>query len=130
MASPYQGAHRRRTSMTKHRRIIGALAAGLAAIVSIGSLTVVGNSDARSVNGTIWVANRGDHTIKGFDADTGSVAHTVAMRPGSQPGDLAYAKGKVYVAEEFGTPPAIAIVDAEAGEIIDRIIFEPGSRPH
>jgi outer membrane protein assembly factor BamB len=116
--------------MTKHRRNMGAFVAGLAAIASIGSLTLVGNSDGRSVNGTIWVANRGDHTIKGFDADTGSVVHTVAMRPGSQPGDLAYAKGKLYVAEEFGTPPAIAIVDAEAGEIIDRILLEPGSRPH
>ena len=85
--------------MTKHRRVIGAFVAGLAAIASIGSLTLAGNSHRQSVNGTIWVANRGDHTIKGFDADTGGVVHTVAMRPGSQPGDLAYAKGKVYVAE-------------------------------
>ena len=81
--------------MTKHRRIIGALVAGLAAIASIGSLTLAGNSARQSVNGMIWVANRGDHTIKGFDADTGSVVRTVAMRPGSQPGDLANAKGKV-----------------------------------
>jgi DNA-binding beta-propeller fold protein YncE len=116
--------------MTKHRRIIGALVAGLASIASIGSLTLAGNSHRQSVNGTIWVANRGDHTIKGFDADTGSVVHTVAMRPGSQPGDLAYAKGKVYVAEEFGTPPAIAIVDAEGGEVVNRIFMDAGSRPH
>jgi outer membrane protein assembly factor BamB len=51
-------------------------------------------------------------------------------RPNSQPGDLAYAKGKLYVAEEFGTPPAIAIVDPETGVVFDRIFLAPGSRPH
>ena len=71
-----------------------------------------------SVNDTIWVANRGAHTIRGFDAATGVEVQTVAMAPNSQPGDLAYAKGKLYVAEEFGTPPAIAIVDVETGEIL------------
>lgn len=56
--------------------------------------------DARdgSINGIIWVANRGAHTIRPFDADTGAVAHTVSMAPNSQPGDLAFAQGKVYVA--------------------------------
>jgi hypothetical protein len=32
------------------------------------------------------------------------VLHTVSMAPNSQPGDLAHAKGKLYVAEEFGAP--------------------------
>src|SRR5262245_34338387 len=127
---PDQGAHRRRLSMTRHRRIIGALVAGLTASAWIGSPTLAGNSERRSANGTFWVANRGDHTIRGCDADTGSVVHDVALRPGSQPGDLAYAKGKLYVSEEFGTPPAIAIVDVDAGEIIHRIFLAPGSRPH
>jgi DNA-binding beta-propeller fold protein YncE len=85
---------------------------------------------AVDVNGIIWVANRGAHTIRAFDADTGAVVHTVSMAPNSQPGDLAFAKGKVYVAEEFGTPPAIAIVDAELGLVINRIILPAGSRPH
>ena len=44
--------------------------------------------------------------------------NTIAMAANSQPGDLAYAKGKLYVAEEFGTPPAIAILDAETGDLI------------
>lgn len=83
-----------------------------------------------SVNGIIWVANRGAHTIRGFDADTGAVVHTVSMAPNSQPGDLAFAKGKVYVAEEFGTPPAIAIVDAATGIVLNRILLPPASRPH
>jgi DNA-binding beta-propeller fold protein YncE len=56
--------------------------------------------------------------------------NTVAMRSGSQPGDLAYANGKLYVAEEFGTPPAIAIVDAETGVVAKRIDLPAGSRPH
>jgi hypothetical protein len=50
------------------------------------------------------------------------------MRANSQPGDLAFAKGKLYVAEEFGTPPAIAIVDAESGAVLGRIFTGP--RPH
>jgi outer membrane protein assembly factor BamB len=52
------------------------------------------------------------------------------MAPNSQPGDLAYAKGKLYVAEEFGTPPAIAIVDVETGVVLSRIVMPTGSRPH
>src|SRR5437764_985185 len=43
-------------------------------------------------------------------------------------GDLAYAKGKLYVAEEFGSPPAIAVVDAESGDVVSRIFTGP--RPH
>jgi len=50
------------------------------------------------------------------------------MAPNSQPGDLAYAKGKLYVSEEFGTPPAIAIVDASTGIVLKRILTGP--RPH
>jgi len=84
----------------------------------------------RAVNDTIWVANRGAHTIREFDATTGAVVRTVAMTPNSQPGDLAYAKGKIYVAEEFAAIPAIAIVDAETGEVKSRIFTPAGSRPH
>jgi hypothetical protein len=78
----------------------------------------------------MWVANRGAHTIRAFDAGTGAVVHTVSMSANSQPGDLAFAKGKIYVAEEFGTPPAIAIVDAGTGLILKRIILPAGARPH
>lgn len=114
--------------MSNKRRLAGAFLAGLIGVV--GSLGMAGDEPKRSVNGTIWAANRGAHTIRGFDAATGAVVHTVAMAPNSQPGDLAYAKGKLYVAEEFGTPPAIAIVDAETGTIVNRIVLAAGARPH
>jgi DNA-binding beta-propeller fold protein YncE len=106
-------------------RTIFALLAGLAVLVApaLGS-----NPDRRELNGTIWAANRGAHTIRGFDAATGDVVRTVDMRAASQPGDLAYAKGKLYVAEEFGSPPAIAVVDAESGDLVSRIFTGP--RPH
>jgi DNA-binding beta-propeller fold protein YncE len=120
--------------MSKHSRTITACLAGLIAIVGIGlavSVAGAGPPDRLTkVNGTIWVANRSAHTIRGFDAGTGEVVRTVDMRSGSQPGDLAYARGKLYVAEEFGTPPAIAIVDADTGAVIGRILLAPGSRPH
>jgi DNA-binding beta-propeller fold protein YncE len=116
--------------MSKRRQIITAFVAGLVAIAVIASLAAASSADRRALNGTIWVANRGANTIRGFDAATGEVERTVDMRSGSQPGDLAYAKGKLYVAEEFGTPPAIAIVDPETGVVTNRIFLAPGSRPH
>jgi DNA-binding beta-propeller fold protein YncE len=87
-----------------------------------------------NVGGTVWVANRGAHTIQGFDAETGTVVQTIAMAPSSQPGDLAYARGKLYVAEEFGAAPGVAIVDLDSGEI-RRIPIGPtppaaSARPH
>jgi len=116
------------------KRCLMAFLVALVGIVGIGlipSFAGAGGQDRlTNVKGTVWVANRGDHTIRGFDATTGDVVTTVAMRNGSQPGDLAYARGKLYVAEEFGTPPAIAIVDAETGVITQRIELAPGSRPH
>jgi DNA-binding beta-propeller fold protein YncE len=116
--------------MNKHARIIVALLAGVVAVTMIVSVAFAGQRDNRDVNGTIWVANRGANTIRGFDAATGSVVRTVAMAANSQPGDLAYAKGKLYVSEEFGSPPAIAIVDAGTGEVLKRIFMPVGSRPH
>ncbi len=113
--------------MSNQRRIASMFLAGLACA---GSLGVAGHKPHRSLNGTIWVANRGAHTIQGFDSRTGAVVGTVAMAPNSQPGDLAYAKRKLYVAEEFGTPPAIAIVDPDAGVVRQRIVFAAGARPH
>jgi DNA-binding beta-propeller fold protein YncE len=120
--------------MSKQSRIITAFLAGLIAIVGIGLVVSVAGAEPpdrlTNVKGTIWAANRGDHTIQGFDARTGEVVRTVAMAPSSQPGDLAYARGKLYVAEEFGTPPAIAIVDPETGVVTERIQMAQGSRPH
>lgn len=98
-------------------------------MIAAGSLALASGADHRAVNGTIWVANRGAHTIRGFDAATGDLVNTIAMAANSQPGDLAYAKGKLYVTEEFGTPPAVAIVDPETGDV-HRITFPSGSRPH
>lgn len=98
-------------------------------MIAAGSLALASGADHRAVNGTIWVANRGAHTIRGFDAATGDLVNTIAMAANSQPGDLAYAKGKLYVTEEFGTPPAVAIVDPETGDV-HRITFPAGSRPH
>ena len=114
--------------MGKYRHLAHPFAAILIGVIVIGGLALA--TEQRSVNGTIWVANRGAHTIRGFDADTGAVVQTVAMSPNSQPGDLAYGKGKLYVAEEFGTPPAIAVVDAESGVVVTRIFLPAGSRPH
>jgi DNA-binding beta-propeller fold protein YncE len=121
------------TTMRKHARSITASIAALVGIVGIGltaSFAGAGSPDRlTNVDGTIWVANRGVHTIQGFDAETGGAVNTVAMAPGSQPGDLASARGKLYVAEEFRTPPAIAIVDP-ATNTIKRIELAAGSRPH
>ncbi|OGO52496.1 MAG: hypothetical protein A2Z32_01915 [Chloroflexi bacterium RBG_16_69_14] len=117
------------------RTITAFLLAGLIGIAGTGLAASVANAGPperlTNVSGTIWVANRGAHTIRGFDATTGDVVNTVQMLPGSQPGGLAYAMGKLYVAEEFAAPnPAIAIVDAETGVIMNRMFLAPGSRPH
>jgi DNA-binding beta-propeller fold protein YncE len=113
------------------RRIALCLALLVAGIGLTASFAGAGSSERlTNVEGTIWVANRGAHTIQGFDTETGAVIRTVAMSPSSQPGDLAFARGKLYVAEEFGTPPAIAIVDADTGVVAKRIEFAVGSRPH
>jgi DNA-binding beta-propeller fold protein YncE len=114
--------------MSTQRLIIPTFFSVLAGLAVVASAALATNPDHRDVNGTIWVANRGAHTIRGFDAATGDVVRTVDMRAGSQPGDLAYAKGKLYVAEEFGSPPAVAVVDATTGEILSRIFTGP--RPH
>ena len=97
------------------------------------------------IEGTIWAANRGAHTIQGFDARTGEVVRTVSMAPSSQPGDLAFARGKLYVAEEYPPPAIVAgaqpeiapIVDPGSGDVLERIPIgtEPSStvqswRPH
>jgi DNA-binding beta-propeller fold protein YncE len=111
--------------MKKQRRIIAAMLVGAAALAAVA---LADNPNRREVNGTVWVANRGADSIRAFDAATGQTVATIGMRPGSQPGDLAYAKGKLYVAEEFGVPPGIAIVDAETGEVLKRIVTGP--RPH
>ncbi len=120
--------------MSTTRRIITAFLAGFVGIMGIALAASVAGAEApdrlTNDNGTIWVANRGVHTIRAFDATTGDVLATVNMAANSQPGDLAYAKGKVYVAEEFGTPPAIAIVDAETGVVTNRVFMASGSRPH
>src|SRR3954454_22075966 len=107
----------------------------LTVLAVVGALSVVAIARAeppahRNVNGTIWAANRAADTIRGFDAATGDVVATVPMAPGSQPGDLAFAKGKLYVAEEMGAAPAIAIVDARTAEVLSRIPMPVGSRPH
>jgi DNA-binding beta-propeller fold protein YncE len=115
-------------SRTHRLSLILSLAAGLACLAAFVSAPLADNPDRREVNGTIWAANRGANTIRGFDAATGDLVRTVDMRPLSQPGDVAYAKGKLYVAEEFGSPPAIAVVDPESGAVLTRIFTGP--RPH
>jgi DNA-binding beta-propeller fold protein YncE len=112
------------------RRVIFGLAAGVLAIAFAGSVALAGSPDRRELNGTIWVANRGADTIRGFDAATGAAVATFPMAAGSQPGDLAFAKGKLYVAEEFGSPPALAVVDPETGDVLERFEVGTGMRPH
>jgi DNA-binding beta-propeller fold protein YncE len=111
---------RRHTTFLASVALVGALLAVSAPVLAV--------TKTLPLNGTLWVANRGDGTIRGFDAATGESVMTVPMRAGSQPGDLAYAKGKLYVAEEFGVPPAIAVVDADSGVVRGRITTGP--RPH
>jgi DNA-binding beta-propeller fold protein YncE len=112
------------------RRVIFGLLTGVALIAIGGSVALAGSPDRRELNGTIWVANRGAHTIRGFDAATGAIVATYPMALSSQPGDLAFAKGKLYVAEEFGTPPALAVVDPATGVVLDRFEVQAGMRPH
>jgi DNA-binding beta-propeller fold protein YncE len=114
--------------MRSTRRITAAIFVGLVGIG--GSLALAAAGEHRAIRGTIWAANRGSHTIRGFDARTGVVVNTIDMAPSSQPGDLAYAKRKLYVAEEFGTPPAIAILDSATGQVLSRLTLPAGARPH
>src|SRR5204863_3975068 len=97
--------------MKRNAHMLSALGAvvALAAVAAV-AVARAGPPERRSVNGTIWAANRGADTIRGFDASSGDVVATVSMASGSQPGDLAFAKGELYVAEEMGASPAIAIV--------------------
>ena len=124
-----------RRSNAWERRTVTAFLAGLACILGIAVAASASGADSpdrlTNVNGTIWVANRlvSESTIRGFDTKTGDVVATVNMATGSQPGDLAYAKGKLYVAEEFGASPAIAIVEVRTG-VLHRIPMPSGSRPH
>ena len=134
--------------MNKRIRVIATVVAGLLGMVGVSVAASVAGADGSSkpvgVDGTIWVANRGAHTIQGFDARTGAVVRTVSMAPSSQPGDLAFARGKLYVAEEYppptivaGAQPGIAIVDPGSGDVLDRIPIGPAQssttpswRPH
>lgn len=116
--------------MSQHRLLTRSRLAHSIGMVAIGSMVFAAHAGDRPINGTIWAANRSTHSIRGFDAATGAVVTTVAMAANSQPGDLAFAKGKLYVAEEFGAPPAIAIVDPEAGVVLHRLILPGGARPH
>ena len=109
--------------MGRNHFVTRRLVAGIVGAFVIGAFTLSTDTRLRAVNDTIWVANRSANTIRGFDAASGEVVGTVAMASNSQPGDLAYAKGKLYVTEEFGAPPAIAVVDVETGEILKRIPF-------
>lgn len=124
--------------MIRHNRIAPASFVSLIAVAIL--LSLAADTPVRAVNDTIWVANRlaSVSSIREFDAVTGAALRTVPMASNSQPGDLAYAKGKLYVAEEFGSPPAVAVIDAETGGLITRIPFpnQPpfmaatGWRPH
>jgi DNA-binding beta-propeller fold protein YncE len=126
--------------MTKLSRVIAAFLASLIGIVGVAalsSLALADDDERLSVKGTIWVANRdsAQSNIRGFDARTGAVLATVNMAPGSQPGDLAFARGKLYVAEEFGASPSIAIVDPRSGVVLKRFPIgppppAPSARPH
>jgi DNA-binding beta-propeller fold protein YncE len=122
--------------MTATRRIPWTVLTGPLAAAAIGSLAVTVPGPHRALNGLVWVANRGlaapfvATSIRAFDAETGDVVTTIPMTANSQAGDLAYAKGKLYVAEEMGSTPAIAVLDTETGVSITRIFFPSGFRPH
>src|SRR5262245_9509575 len=88
---------KRRLLMRAHQAL--SIPVLVALIAFSGATTPSAQNPGRNVNGTIWVANRGTNTIRGFDARDGEPLPPVQMRAGSQPGDLAYANGKLYVAE-------------------------------
>ena len=115
--------------MITHSRIARPFVVSLVGAV-VGAFVLATDTNLRAVNNTIWVANRlaSVSSVREFDANTGDVVRTVTLAPNSQPGDLAYAKGKLYVAEEFGNPPAVAVIDAETGEILHGFRFRT-SRP-
>ena len=77
------------------RHLTRRLIAGFIVSAAIGTFAFAGEMNAPSISGTIWAANRGAHTIRAFDADTGEVVRTVNMAPNSQPGDFAAAKRKL-----------------------------------
>ena len=56
----------------------------LAVVVAFAAVAVAraGPPEHRNVNGTIWAANRGTDTIRGFDASSGDVVATVSMASG------------------------------------------------
>jgi DNA-binding beta-propeller fold protein YncE len=118
--------------MTTARRFTGVFTAVVIGIATVGALVLADGPGHRSVNGTIWVANREDsangNSVRGFDADTGAVVKTINLTAHAQPGDLAYARGKLYVAEE-NAPPAIAVVDIDTG-LYTEILMNPGTLPH
>lgn len=116
--------------MRQVRHRAGAALAALIALAAIDVSTSARRPDDASVGGTMWAANRGTHDIAGFDADTGTLVGHIALASGSEPGDLAYANGKLYVAEESGPSPSIAVVDPATGMVKTRIEFPAGSRPH
>ncbi len=114
--------------MKQVRHRSGAVMAALAALAAISASTFAQSADP--VGGTIWAANRGTHNIAGFEADTGTPIATIPMASGSEPGDVGYANGKLYVAEEAGAAPSIAVVDLATRTVKSRIPFAVGSRPH
>jgi streptogramin lyase len=110
--------------------LVAALTGVIAAALAVPIATAGPPQRLSNLHGTIWLANRGANSIGGFDAATGQAVSVVAMAAGSQPGDLAFANGKLYVAEEMGPAPAIAIVDPAGLAPIHRIPMAVGSRPH
>jgi DNA-binding beta-propeller fold protein YncE len=120
--------------MNKQRRIlilVVTACVGIAAVAAVSSLALAGGGpDRRDLKGTIWVANRGVDSIRGFDAATGAVVATWPLAAGSQPGDLGFARGKLYVSEEFGSAPALAVVDPKTGSVLKRFFVGLTARPH
>jgi DNA-binding beta-propeller fold protein YncE len=112
------------------RQARAAAFSALVALAAIGVSTSAHEGSEALVGGTMWAANRGTNDIAEFDADTGALIGKIAMASGSEPGDLAYARGKLYVAEESGAAPSIAVVDLSTRSVAKRIGFPVGSRPH
>jgi streptogramin lyase len=110
--------------------VVAALVGAVACIASVPIATAGPPDRLSGLHGTLWIANRGANSIGGFDATTGQAVALVPMAAGSQPGDLAFANGRLYVAEEMGTAPALAIVDPAGIAAIHRIPMPLGSRPH
>ena len=117
------------------RRTLAAFAVGLLGILAIAlAASAAGARKAdrlTTLEGTIWVANRGAHTIRGFDAATGSVvAHGCDGAPALSPAtSRTHAAGSMSPRSSARRPRSRSSIPTRASSRSGSS-SHPGSRPH